>query len=112
MITSDIKKIASELQLDITDECAALLATEPRPVIAAGSSGGKDSSAPTLLLNQFLNRINFEGQRVIAHADLGRIEHAESIDHVKALAEFLNWPLIICRREKGGRSGVGIRNHA
>ena len=39
--------------------------------------------------------------RVIIHADLGRIEHAESIDHVRALASFLDWPLIICKREKG-----------
>jgi len=101
MTPHEVKAAAAELQLDITDECAALLLSEPRPVIAAGSSGGKDSDAQAILLDRFLNRIGFNGDRVIIHADLGRIEHAESIDHVRALANFLNWPLLICKREKG-----------
>src|SRR5215831_7464827 len=96
-----IKEIAAELGLDITDECAALLISEPPPVVVAGSSGGKDSSAQTILLNRFLDRIQFKGKRTIIHADLGRIEHAESLDHVKALSRFVDWPLIVCRREKG-----------
>ncbi len=96
-----IKAIAAELQLDITDECAALLISEPPPVIVAGSSGGKDSSVQTILLDQFLNRIQFKGERAIIHSDLGRIEHVESIDHVKSLSRFVGWPLIVCRREKG-----------
>jgi hypothetical protein len=101
MTPHEVKAAAAELQLDITDECAALLVSEPPPVIAAGSSGGKDSDAQAILLDQFLNRIGFDGDRVIIHADLGRIEHAESIDHVRALANFLNWPLIVCKRQKG-----------
>jgi len=96
-----IKDTAAELQLDITDECAALLVSEPPPVIVAGSSGGKDSSVQIILLDQFLNRIHFKGERAIIHSDLGRIEHAESIGHVEALSRFVDWPLIICKREKG-----------
>jgi hypothetical protein len=38
-----IKAVAADLQLDFTEECVALLTTEPRPVVVAGSSGGKDS---------------------------------------------------------------------
>lgn len=102
MITTErIKEVATQLQLDITDECAELLASEIPPVIAVGSSGGKDSSAQAILLDQFLKKIDYSGTRVIIHADLGRIEHVESIGHVRALADFIKWPLIITRREKG-----------
>lgn len=96
-----IQAAATELQLDITQECAELLASENPPVVAVGSSGGKDSSAQAILLDQFLKKIDYSGTRVIVHADLGRIEHVESIGHVRALADFIKWPLIITKREKG-----------
>lgn len=99
--TDHIKTVAAQLQIDLTEECAELLTSEPRPVIVAGSSGGKDSSVQAILLDKFLNAIHYEGQRLIVHADLGRIEHAESIDHVHKLSDFLNWPLLITKREKG-----------
>jgi len=96
-----IKTAASQFQLDLTDECAALLASEVPPAIVAGSSGGKDSSVLVIRLNQFLNALHYQGERLIVHADLGRIEHVESIDHVRKLAAFVGWPLLIAKREKG-----------
>jgi len=48
-----------------------------------------------------MQAIQFQGERIIVHADLGRIEHVESIDHVRKLAAFVKWPLLITKREKG-----------
>lgn len=96
-----IKTAAAKFQLDLPEECAALLASEISPTIVAGSSGGKDSAVLVILLNQFLNAIDYEGDRLIVHADLGRIEHVESIEHVRKLSTFVNWPLLIVKREKG-----------
>ena len=96
-----IKTAAEELQIDITEECSELLASKVPPVIAIGSSGGKDSDTQAILLDQLLDKIGFTGQRVLVHAHLGRIEHAETLGHIKALAEFLKWRLIITSRQKG-----------
>jgi 3'-phosphoadenosine 5'-phosphosulfate sulfotransferase (PAPS reductase)/FAD synthetase len=67
----------------------------------AGVSGGKDSDVLGILANKFLKAIDYPGERILIHADLGVIEHAESIDQVRRLAEFINWKLVIVRREKG-----------
>lgn len=99
--TDHIKTVAAQLQIDLTNECVELLTAEPPPVIVAGSSGGKDSSVQAILLDKFFNAIHYQGQRLIIHADLGRIEHAESIEHVRRLSEFLDWPLLVTKREKG-----------
>lgn len=90
---------ATSLKLAITSEIAFLLSRKSPLIVSI--SGGKDSDAQALLLNKFLTQINYEGERVLIHADLGRIEHAESIRQVRALAKFINWKLIIVRREKG-----------
>lgn len=90
---------AKNLKLAITNEIAFLLSRKSPLIVSI--SGGKDSDAQALLLNKFLARINYEGQRVLLHADLGRIEHAESIRQCRALAKFINWKLLIVRREKG-----------
>ena len=97
----EIRKAAQDLQLDINEEVIDLLASHTPPVIAAGVSGGRDSGALVLLLNDFLSRINYQGERLLIHADLGRIEHAESLGHIKRLATFVDWKLLITRREKG-----------
>ena len=70
--------------------------------IVAGASGGKDSACMIILLAKFLNSINYTGEKLICHADLGEIEHIESIDEVRRLANFVGWELKIVRREKGG----------
>ena len=70
--------------------------------ILAGASGGKDSACMIILLAKFLNSINYTGEKVICHADLGEIEHIESIEEVRRLAKFVGWKLQIVRREKGG----------
>ncbi len=70
--------------------------------IVAGASGGKDSACMIILLARFLTAINYTGERLICHADLGEIEHIESIDEVRRLASFVGWKLKIVRREKGG----------
>jgi|GEM_PF-215051 len=90
---------ATNLKLAITNEIAFLLSRKSPLIVSV--SGGKDSDAQALLLNKLLTQINYEGERLLIHADLGRIEHAESIQQVRALAKFINWKLIIVRREKG-----------
>jgi len=70
--------------------------------ILAGASGGKDSACMIILLSKFLNSINYTGEKVICHADLGEIEHIESIEEVRRLAKFVRWKLKIVRRVKGG----------
>ena len=70
--------------------------------ILAGASGGKDSACMIILLAKFLTSINYTGQKLICHADLGEIEHIESIDEVRRLADFVGWELKVVRREKGG----------
>lgn len=70
--------------------------------LLAGASGGKDSACMIILLEQFLTAIHYTGEKIICHADLGEIEHIESIDEVRRLANFVGWKLKIVRREKGG----------
>lgn len=70
--------------------------------LLAGASGGKDTACMIILLEQFLTAIHYTGEKIICHADLGEIEHIESIDEVRRLANFVGWKLKIVRREKGG----------
>jgi 3'-phosphoadenosine 5'-phosphosulfate sulfotransferase (PAPS reductase)/FAD synthetase len=70
--------------------------------LIAGSSGGKDSTCMILLLDKFLKAIDYQGEKIICHADLGEIEHVESMQEVERLAHFVGWKLKIVRREKGG----------
>jgi tRNA(Ile)-lysidine synthase TilS/MesJ len=74
-----IKAEADNLALLVDDQTARHLAhgAGGNVVLAAGSSGGKDSDALVLLLNKLMDAICFGGRRVVIHADLGAIEHAE-----------------------------------
>jgi 3'-phosphoadenosine 5'-phosphosulfate sulfotransferase (PAPS reductase)/FAD synthetase len=96
LIQNQAEKLGISLDADILE---ALLNQSP---ILAGASGGKDSTCMIILLDKFLNSIQYTGERVICHADLGEIEHIESIDEVRRLANFVGWKLKIVRREKGG----------
>jgi 3'-phosphoadenosine 5'-phosphosulfate sulfotransferase (PAPS reductase)/FAD synthetase len=98
--TAFIKAEAAAQGLVIDDPIAEMLAVWC-PVLA-GSSGGKDSDVLVLTLDKFLDAIWYGGERVVIHADLGRIEHAESIGQVRKLAERVGWRLEVVRREKGG----------
>jgi 3'-phosphoadenosine 5'-phosphosulfate sulfotransferase (PAPS reductase)/FAD synthetase len=96
LIQNQAEKLGISLDADILE---ALLNQSP---ILAGASGGKDSACMIILLHKFLNSIQYTGEKVICHADLGEIEHIESIDEVRRLANFVGWKLKIVRREKGG----------
>jgi 3'-phosphoadenosine 5'-phosphosulfate sulfotransferase (PAPS reductase)/FAD synthetase len=71
-------------------------------VIAIGVSGGKDSDATAILTTQHLDRIGHRGERLLIHADLGEIEHADSLPQCQRLAAFLGLPLVVVRRRQGG----------
>jgi 3'-phosphoadenosine 5'-phosphosulfate sulfotransferase (PAPS reductase)/FAD synthetase len=95
-----IKQKADEVGISIDGYIInALINSTP---LIAGSSGGKDSTVMILLLDKFLKAIDYIGEKIICHADLGEIEHAESIQEVRRLANFVGWKLKIVRREKGG----------
>jgi 3'-phosphoadenosine 5'-phosphosulfate sulfotransferase (PAPS reductase)/FAD synthetase len=95
-----IEEQATKLGISIDQHILeALINQSP---ILAGASGGKDSACMIILLAKFLTAINYTGERLICHADLGEIEHVESIDEVRRLANFVGWKLKIVRREKGG----------
>jgi 3'-phosphoadenosine 5'-phosphosulfate sulfotransferase (PAPS reductase)/FAD synthetase len=96
LIQNQAQKLGISLDADILE---ALLNQSP---ILAGASGGKDSACMIILLHKFLNSIQYRGEKVICHADLGEIEHIESIDEVRRLADFVGWKLKIVRRERGG----------
>ena len=96
LIEYHAKKLGISLDQHILE---ALLNQSP---IVAGASGGKDSACMIILLAKFLTAIGYTGERLICHADLGEIEHVESIDEVRRLASFVGWNLKIVQREKGG----------
>src|SRR6185369_10352500 len=91
---------AKELGISLDQHILEALVNQS--TIVAGASGGKDSACMIILLAKFLTSINYVGERLICHADLGDIEHIESIDEVRRLASFIGWKLKIVRREKGG----------
>ncbi len=84
----------------LDEQVAAYLQADA--VVAIGVSGGKDSDTAAILVNQYLNQIGHRGERLLIHADLGEIEHADSLPQCQRLAAFLNLPLIVVRRRQGG----------
>lgn len=64
-------------------------------VVAIGVSGGKDSSVQTLEIDAYLRSINFLGQCILIHSNLGKIEHFESENFCRKLAERTRRELII-----------------
>lgn len=95
-----IKGVATELGLVIDDPIARMIA-QGCPIVA-GSSGGKDSDVLVIYLDKLLNEVCYIGERVVIHADLGEIEHVESIEQVRKLARTYQWRLVVVRRAKGG----------
>jgi len=76
------------------------LLTTAAPV-ALSVSGGKDSSAMALVTSTYLDEMGHQGPRLLIHADLGRVEWRESLPMCQCLADRLNLPLVVVRRQAG-----------
>lgn len=91
---------AESHDLAIDSEIGELIAADA--VVAFGVSGGKDSDAMALATSRFLDDVRHAGPRVLIHADLGAIEHADSLPQSQRLAARLGLELIVVRRRSGG----------
>lgn len=69
--------------------------------IAGGLSGGKDSGLMAWLLYLYLQEMGYTGEYIFVHADLGRIEHTDSLPSCQRIADLLGVELVVVRREKG-----------
>jgi 3'-phosphoadenosine 5'-phosphosulfate sulfotransferase (PAPS reductase)/FAD synthetase len=69
--------------------------------VALSVSGGKDSGAMALATSAYLDEIGHQGPRLLIHADLGRVEWRESLPMCQALADRLDLPLVVVRRQAG-----------
>lgn len=85
--------------VELDDETRKLL-TAGAPV-AVGVSGGKDSCAAALATFEHLDAVGHAGQRVLIHADLGRVEWSDSLPTCERLAARLGVELIVVRRAAG-----------
>lgn len=83
----------------LTPEVDAMLAKNA--VVAIGVSGGKDSFACALAVDQHLKEIGHTGPRILIHSDLGRIEWRDSLPACQRLAAHLGWELVVVRRNAG-----------
>lgn len=91
---------AARGEVALTEDVSRLLAANC--VVAVGVSGGKDSQACAIAVDQHLNRIGHTGPRVLIHADLGSVEWKESLPCCERLAQKLGWELQVVRRAAGG----------
>jgi 3'-phosphoadenosine 5'-phosphosulfate sulfotransferase (PAPS reductase)/FAD synthetase len=69
--------------------------------VAIGVSGGKDSCACAIAVNDHLDRITHCGPRILIHADLGRVEWRQSLDVCRRLATRLGLELVVVERTAG-----------
>jgi 3'-phosphoadenosine 5'-phosphosulfate sulfotransferase (PAPS reductase)/FAD synthetase len=95
-----IQAAAESHDLAIDREIAEMIAADV--VIAFGVSGGKDSDAMALATSRLLDDVGHAGPRVLIHADLGEIEHVDSLPQSQRLAARLGLELVIVRRRLGG----------
>ena len=75
----------------------ALAANAP---VAIGVSGGKDSCAVALAVDDHL--AGYAGPKLLIHSDLGLVEWKDSARKCEQLAERLGWELVVVRRAAGG----------
>lgn len=103
MTRQDLIKIdppgRADRRVAIDPEIERLLAGN-QPV-AIGVSGGKDSCAAALSVDEHLDFIGHTGPRVLIHSDLGRVEWADSIRTCERLARYTGMELIVVRRPAG-----------
>lgn len=85
--------------VEVDATIAELLAADAP--VAIGVSGGKDSCAAAIATVEYLRSIGHRGEVVLVHADLGRVEWADSLPTCERLAAFLGVELLIVRRESG-----------
>lgn len=85
--------------VETNDEVSALLASGA--AVAVGVSGGKDSCAAALATFEHLDTVGHTGPRVLIHADLGRVEWADSLPTCERLAVHLGAELLVIRRAAG-----------
>ena len=85
--------------VEVDATIAELLAADAP--VAIGVSGGKDSCAAAIATVEHLRAIGHKGEVVLIHADLGRVEWADSLPTCERLAAFLGVELIVVRREAG-----------
>jgi 3'-phosphoadenosine 5'-phosphosulfate sulfotransferase (PAPS reductase)/FAD synthetase len=83
----------------LDDDIRAMLARDC--VVAVGVSGGKDSVACALAVDEYLFEVGHTGPRVLVHADLGVVEWRDSMQTCLELAERIAWDLIVVRRTAG-----------
>jgi 3'-phosphoadenosine 5'-phosphosulfate sulfotransferase (PAPS reductase)/FAD synthetase len=84
----------------IPDELAPLL-NRTDCAIAISISGGKDSQAQLNWLSHLHSQHGWKAKIFCIHADLGRIEWAQTSSFVEKLASDVNLELVVVRREKG-----------
>ena len=70
--------------------------------LAVQVSGGKDSQAMLWLLAELCRENGWENQIYALHADLGGAEWPTAGQHVEAMCEAADVPLVTVKREKGG----------
>ncbi len=70
-------------------------------VCALGISGGKDSQAMAIRMDEYLKSIGHKGPRILIHSDLGVVEWKDSLPVCERLAKRLGWDLIVLRRSAG-----------
>lgn len=80
-------------------EVDALLARDA--VVAVGVSGGKDSQACALAVQEYLDAIGHQGPRVLVHSDLGRVEWKQSLSKCHEIADALGWDMHVVKRAAG-----------
>lgn len=85
--------------VEVDDTIAGLLAADAP--VAIGVSGGKDSCAAAIATVEHLRSIGHCGEIVLIHADLGRVEWADSLPTCERLAAFLGVELLVVRRKAG-----------
>jgi len=81
-----------------TPEVQALL--DSRAPVCCGVSGGKDSMAVASALARHLQ--DYEGPKLLLHANLGSVEWADSWPACQRMAEALGWEVDSCTRKAGG----------
>jgi 3'-phosphoadenosine 5'-phosphosulfate sulfotransferase (PAPS reductase)/FAD synthetase len=69
--------------------------------LAISISGGKDSQALLKFLSQERQTHRWQGECFAIHADLGRAEWKQTPAHVEAIAQKVNLPLVVVKREAG-----------
>lgn len=112
-----LKDPGAQLQVAMTPEVEQLLLKDA--VAAIGVSGGKDSLAVALAVGRHLDAIGHRGPRLLVHADLGRVEWADSLPACQRLAQGMGWELMVVRRTAGdllarwqGRWAANARRYA